>query len=464
MNLHENALPRSFAAASLAALVAAAVTVASAAAAPPSDNWPAFRGADAMSVAAEDPRLPISWSQSENVVWKREIPGLGWSSPIVWGNKIFVTTVWSDGVVEEPQKGLYFGGNRMQPPEDVHHWVVYCVDLESGDLCWEREVHRGAPQAPRHLKNTYASETPVTDGERVYAYFGNLGVYALTLDGEPVWKKELGQFRTRFGWGTAASPVVHGDDLYIVNDNDDSSYLMALDKRTGEERWRVEREEGSNWATPYVWENELRTEIITVGTDRVRSYDKQGKILWQFGGMSSIAIPQPFSKHGLLYVASGYVGDQIRPVYAIRPGASGDITLAEGAKSNEHVVWFLPQAGPYNPTPLVYGDTYYTLLDRGFFTAHNAKTGELIYDKNRLERGSGGFTASPWAYNGKIFALNEDGDTYVIEAGPEFAVVGKNSLDEMCMATPAIASGSLILRTRSKLYRITNLKAAAAGP
>jgi outer membrane protein assembly factor BamB len=427
----------------------------------PAEHWPAFRGADALAVAADDPRLPVSWSATENVAWSVEVPGLGWSSPIVWGDRIFVTTVWSEGVTEEPKKGLYYGGNRMKPSEDVHHWVLYCFQLSDGSKCWERDVHAAAPDFPRHLKNTYASETPATDGERVYAYFGNLGVWAFTLDGQEVWHRRFDSVTTRFGWGTAASPMVHDGTLFIVNDNDDQSYLLALDAATGKEKWRVERDEGSNWATPFVWVHEQRAELITAGTDEVRSYSLDGELLWHFRGMSSISIPQPFAEHGLLYVTSGYIGDQSRPVYAIRPGASGDITLAEGAKSNDHIVWFLPQAGPYNPTPLVYGDLYYTLLDRGFFTAHDAKTGAEVYDKQRIDRGTAAFTASPWAYNGKIFLLSEDGDTYVVEAGPEFQLVGKNSLDEMCMATPAIADGSLILRTRSKLYRITNLGAAA---
>jgi outer membrane protein assembly factor BamB len=217
----------------------------------------------------------------------------------------------------------------------------------------------------------------------------------------------------------------------------------------------VTREEGTNWVTPFVWRNELRTELVTAGTGRVRSYSLDGKLLWELDGMSSIAIPQPFAAHGLLYLSSGYVGDQNRPIFAVEPGASGDITLAEGARSNEWIVWSQPQAGPYNPTPIVYGDILYTLLDRGFLTAHDAKTGELIYDKQRVERGASAFTASPWAYNGRIFVLSEDGDTFVIAAGREFAVVGTNSLDEMCMATPAIAGGSLYLRTRGHLYRIS---------
>jgi len=428
-----------------------------------SDNWPAFRGADASSQAADDPRLPATWSATENVEWKTPIAGLAWSSPVVWGDRVYVTTVVSEGTVEEPQKGLYFGGNRPEPPADVHHFKVIALDTATGKVIWDKTVLSTQPKFPKHLKNTYASETPVTDGERIYAYFGNVGVYALDLEGNVVWEKPFEVVRTRYGWGTAASPIVHGDLLFVVNDNEDSSFLAALDTRTGTEKWRATREEGTNWVTPFVWEHEQRTELITAGTGRVRSYSLHGKLLWEFGGMSSIAIPQPFAAHGLLYVSSGYIGDQNRPVFAVKPGASGDITLAEGAQSNDWIVWFLPQAGAYNPTPLVYGDHLYTLLDRGFFTMHDAKSGALVYDKQRIERGASAFTASPWAYNGKIFVLSEDGDTFVIDAGKEFKVVAKNSLDEMCMATPAIAGGSLYLRTRGHLYRLTN-KGAAAAP
>ena len=200
--------------------------------------------------------------------------------------------------------------------------------------------------------------------------------------------------------------MLHDGRVFVQNDNDGESFMLALDAETGEELWRAGRDEGSNWATPFVWQNDLRTEIITAGTDQVRSYSLDGELLWFFGGMSSISIPQPFSAHDLLYVASGYVGDQVRPVFAIRAGASGDVTLKAGDLNNEAVVWYQGTAGPYNPTPIVYGDLYYTLLDRGFFTAHNALTGEEVYGKQRLERGAGAFSASPWAYNGHLFALS----------------------------------------------------------
>ena len=418
-----------------------------------SDNWPQFRGPKSMGVA-DDPKLPDTWSATENVAWKSEIPGVGWSSPVVWNNKIFVTSVISKGEIEAPKKGLYFGGER-KASTDEHRWMVYCVDWKTGKILWEREAFKGVPPSSRHLKNSYASETPVTDGERVYVYFGNVGLFCYDMDGKPLWDKRWGPFKTRYGWGTAASPVLHKDRVYVVNDNDDQSFIIAHDKKTGNQIWRVDREEGSNWATPYIWENELRTEIITPGTKKVRSYDLNGKLLWELVGMSSISIPTPFSKFGLVYITSGYVMDPVRPVYAIRPGASGDISLKEGERGNQHIAWFQPQAGPYNPTPVIYGDNYYTLLDRGFFTAHDAKTGKEVYGKQRIDAAAGAFTSSPWAYNGKIFCLSEDGDTYVIQAGPEYKLVGKNSLGEMCMATPAIAQGSLIIRTASRLYRIS---------
>jgi outer membrane protein assembly factor BamB len=417
-----------------------------------SSNWPQFRGAGSTGVT-EDPSLPETWSKTENVAWKTPIPGMGWSSPVVWGDRVFLTSVVSSGEVETPKKGLYFGGERKVTPVE-HKWMVYALDLKSGQIAWQHEAHKAVPTFTRHLKNSYASETPVTDGERVFVYFGQVGLYCYDMKGKLQWSKRFDPVNTRYGWGTAASPVLHQGRLYLVNDNDDKSYLMAIDKKTGNVLWKVDRDEKSNWATPYVWEHAKRTEIVTPGTDKTRSYDLDGKLLWEFKGMSSISIPTPFSKFGLLYLASGYVGDPNRPVYVVKPGASGDITMAKGQTSSEFVAWYLPQGGPYNPSPIIYGDNYYTLYDRGFLTCHDAKTGKEIYGKQRIDPATTAFTASPWAYNGKLFALSEDGDTFVMQPGAEFKVVGKNSLDEMSMATPAIAGGSLIIRTASNVYCI----------
>jgi outer membrane protein assembly factor BamB len=417
------------------------------------DIWPGFRGRNA-GVAADDPRLPDTWSTTENVAWKAEIPGLGWSSPVVWNDLVFVTSVVSSGLEEPPKPGLYLGGPVLEKASASHRFVLHAFDLKTGARRWTRDIHESPPGQPKHLKNSYASETPVTDGERVYAYFGDVGLFAVDMTGALVWSKPMGPFKTRNGWGTGASPVLHGDRIYVVNDNDEQSFLAAFDKRTGADVWRVNRDEGTNWATPYVWENSRRTEIVTPGTDRVRSYDLEGRLLWEFTGMSSITIPTPFSRGDLLYISSGYLGDPLRPTYAVRPGASGNITLASGETGNAYIAWSAATIAPYNTTPIVYGDILYTLLDRGFLTAHDAKTGREIYGRQRIAPDAGAFTASPWAYNGKLFALSEDGDTYVIQAGPEFKVLAKNALGDMALATPAVVGAGLVVRTKSSLYRI----------
>ena len=353
-----------------------------------------------------------------------------------------------------PQAGFYDGRVVNDVPTEEYRWAVTCLDLADGSIVWRTEVHRGAPKVPRHKKNTYASETCVTDGERVWAHVGDLGTYCLDMNGKVVWSKTWPPVETRYGYGTASSPALHEGRLYITNDSQEQSYTMALDKRTGKEIWRVERDEPTTWSTPFIWRSGKRTEIITAGRDKVRSYDLDGKVLWEIRGMSSLSIPTPFAADGMLYVTSGYVGDEQRPIYAIRPGASGDISLKEGERSNEFIAWSVPQGGPYHPTPLVYQGLYYTLHDRGFVTCHDAKTGAEVYGKQRVSRDGANFTSSLWAYNGKVFCLDEAGTTFVVKAGRDFQVLGENRLDEMCMATPAIADRSLLIRGHAHLYRL----------
>jgi len=419
-----------------------------------SSHWPQFRGPGSVGFV-ESSELPDRWSATENVAWKTAIAGRGWSSPVVWGHRVFVTTAVGQGELEDPKKGLYFGGDRKEIPTSDYLWQVLCLDLEGGQVLWESTAHAGKPESSVHLKNTFASETPVTDGERLYVSFGNVGIFCYDLDGNPLWSKLTGARKMRLGWGTAASPALHGDRLYLCNDNEEESYLLALDTRTGDEVWRVARNEKSNWATPLVWRHEGRTEIVTAGTNRVRSYDLDGKELWELGGMSAITIATPYAQNGLLYVSSGYVLDWTRPIYAIKPGASGDISLASEAKSNEFIAWSDPKAGPYNPTTLVYRGVLYALLDRGLLAAYDAATGEMLYEPQRIEGGTA-FTASPWAYDGKVFCLSEDGATYVLEAGREFKPLHTNALaeDDMCLATPAIAGKNLLIRSLARVYCI----------
>lgn len=421
-------------------------------------NWPQFRG-DKQGHATGT-NLPDSWDTTKNVAWKTDIPGKGWSSPIIWGDKVFLTTVVDEAKAVAPKTGYYAPTDSKIPPGQ-HRWLVLCIDRNNGKVLWEKTAHIGLPAQKVHVKNTYASETPATDGERLYAYFGNQGLHCYDLNGKELWTKKWGSFDMRLGWGTGSSPMVYKDRLYVLNDNEQKSFLVALNKKTGEEIWRVEREESSSWATPYIWENPQRTELITCATKKVRSYDLAGKLLWELGGMSSICVPTPVTAHGLLFITSGYEFGKPRPLFAIRPGASGDISLKKDETSNQFIAWYKDPAGPYHPSPLILGDYLYILESRGFLTCFDAKTGKEVYGKQRV--GGSAYTASPWSYDGKIFCLSEDGETHVIQAGPEFKVLGKNNLEEMSLATPAIAGNSLFIRTFSKLYCIQNMGTKAGA-
>lgn len=421
------------------------------------ENWPGFRGAGARGVG-ESERLPLEWGPGTNVAWRVPIPGRGWSSPVVWGRRVFLTTAVSEGELEAPKKGLYFGGDRSAPPPHRHRWQVMGLDAGSGEVLWTTEVRSANPTTPVHIKNTYASETPATDGERVYAYFGGVGLFGLDFEGRVLWTQSVAPRRMANGWGTASSPVVHDGRVYLVNDNEEESYVAAYEGRTGREIWRVSRDEPSNWSTPYVWGHAGRTELVVTGRRKVRSYDLEGKVLWELKGMSSITIPTPFSADGLLYLAAGYVGDNLKPnkpVYAIRPGATGDLSVAAEGGEHGHVAWMQANAAPYNPSPLVYGGRLYVLWDFGFLSCRDAATGREIYDKQRIRPdGTVGFTASPWAYRGRVFCLSEDGDTYVFSAGDSYRLERVNPLGEMCMATPAMAGGTLYVRSFSHLHAI----------
>lgn len=417
------------------------------------ENWPAFRGPGGTGVGET---CAETWSSTDNIAWKQDIAGRGWSSPVVWDGKVFLTTAVGKAQMEAPKKGLYFGGERPDAPPVEQDWRVICLDMATGTPQWETSVHQGPPRHPIHIKNSYASETPVTDGKHLYVCFGGVGIYCLDLAGKIVWEHQLPKVSMRYGWGTAAGPALHGDRLYYVSDNEDSSYLLALDTATGAEVWRTPRDEKSNWAPPFIWEADGRAEIVTAGSGAVRGYDLDGKERWSLRGMSTITIAQPYAAEGLLWVTSGYVGDKLKPVYAIKPGATGDITLADGETSNAHIAWSNGKIGPYNPSTLVYQGRLYVLYDRGMVSCYDAKTGAPLYERQRLEE-SGGFTVSPWAAQGRVYCLDEDGKCYVLKAGDTFEVLHINNLadDDMCMATPALAGKKLILRTAARVYCVS---------
>ena len=279
------------------------------------DQWPQFRGPQA-GIADDDPALPDVWSETQNIVWKASIPGQSWSSPVVWDDHIFVTSAISSGQEPAPVKGLADPTAMGERSFAAHRWMVYDVDFKTGRIRWERELRRETPPIARHNRNSYATETPVTDGERVYVYFGSVGlVAALDLKGSVTWTKNVGAFESLYGWGMAHSPVLFKNRLYIVNDNNTRSFIAAFDTRTGDEIWKVDRDEVEGFSTPFVWENTVRTEIVTVGGRKARSYDLNGTLLWQITGMSDFGtIATPFARHGLIYLSSGYPGSGRRPV------------------------------------------------------------------------------------------------------------------------------------------------------
>jgi outer membrane protein assembly factor BamB len=421
----------------------------------PTNNWPQFRGPGARGIAAPGARLPEEWSATSNVAWKAAIPGRGWSSPVVWGDRVFVTTAVSAGPAQPAKPGFYMG-NLLQTNQE---WKVICLDLASGKARWERVVHSGVPVGAAHSKNSYASETPVTDGERVYAYVPEAGVFCLDMKGHALWTKPLEAHKTRYGWGSGASPTLFRDRLYVVNDNEEQSYLLALNRTNGQEVWRVARDEKSNWSTPFVWENEKDVEIITPGTGATRAYDLDGKLQWWFKGMSGITIATPYADQGLLYVSSGFLMEAFRPLYAIRPGASGDISLAPGQTTNAAIAWCQRTAAPYNPTTLLYDGVVYVLQDIGEMAAYDARTGAVLYEHAKLPQGLH-FTASPWAGNGRVFCLNEDGVAFVVRAGKNFELLRTNKLaeDDVCLATPALAGDRALIRSAVRLYCIGGSK------
>ena len=446
------------------------------------DNWPQFRGPGAMPVSG-NPGLPGTWAVDENVEWAVDVPGMGWSSPIVWEGRVFLTSAMSDTPMKQPSLGVDFSNDLVaelsaqgldgeelmrrltesenELPDEIElSYALFSYDLASGELLWERRFHDGPPPVGRHRKNTYTSETPVTDGEAIYVYVAFQGLYAFDFDGNELWSAPLQPHQVYLDFGAGASPALAGDRVIILNDNEEESFIAAYDKSTGEQLWYTRREglgsrnRKSAWSTPFVWENDVRTEIVTIGPGWVISYDLDGDELWRMSRFANFNIQSPFAWDGLLYVTSGPPSERDKPIAAIRPGGSGDITPAGDATAGEYVAWYNRVAGgTYLPTPVLYDGGLYVLSDTGIFSKYDPKTGERIY-RSRIHPQARNFTASPWAYGGKIFALNEEGDTFVIKAGDEFEFLGINSLDEFSMATPAIAGDRLLIRTQGKLYSI----------
>jgi outer membrane protein assembly factor BamB len=421
-------------------------------------NWPQFRGPAAAGVV-EGRQTPVRWDaeKSVNIRWKVPIPGLAHSSPVVWGNKVFVTTAVSVNPKEETRFGLY--GDVAPVKEDSKHtWKVYCLDKQTGKILWERTAYEGVPKVKRHPKATHASSTPAVDGKHIVALFGSEGLYCYDLNGKLLWKQDLGVldagwfYDPDYQWEHASSPIIYKNLVIMQADIQKDSYIAAYDIRTGKQAWKTPREEISSWATPTVYEGKTRAELITNGTKAIRGYDPAaGKELWRLTPNSEITTPTPFVAHDLIYVTSGYA--PIQPIYAIRPGATGDITLKEGEESNQFIAWSKKRGGPYMPTPIVYGDLLYVCSNQGVLTAYNGRTGERVYQQRLADRG-GAFTASMVASDGKIYLSSEDGEILVVKAGPKHELLSVNPMGEVLMATPAISDGMLIVRGIKHVFAV----------
>jgi outer membrane protein assembly factor BamB len=420
-------------------------------------NWPSFRGPNASGVAEGQP-TPLKWdvASGENLLWKTPVPGMAVSSPVVWGDRVFVSTAVSGDPNAGIKTGLY---GDVKPSNDVsmHSWRLLAIDKRTGKVLWDRVAHEGVPKTKRHPKSSQASATPVTDGRHVVVSFGSEGLYAYDFDGKLLWTRDLGTLNAGwfydpdYEWGIASSPIIWKNSVIVQCDIQKNSFIAAFDVATGSPQWRTAREEIPSWSTPTVYERDGRTELVTQATGFTRGYDPAtGKELWRLSGNSEIAIPTPVIGPNLIIVTNGYT--PIQPIYAIKPGASGDITLKKDQTSSESVAWSTPRGGPYIPTPVIYGDHLYVLAITGVLTSYDVRTGQRIYQQ-RVGMG-GSFSASPVAADGKLYISSEDGDVYVVKAGPQYELLASNSIGEVLMASPAISDGTLFFRGLRNVFAI----------
>ena len=419
--------------------------------------WPQFRGRNACGIA-DGFTVPIEWhvETGENLAWKTKIPGLSHSSPVIWGDRIFVTTAVRDGKAEL-KVGLY-GSIESVEDDSNHEFQLLCLDRTSGEIAWTRTCWKGVPAIKRHPKGSHAVSSPATDGERVLAFFGTEGLYCYGMDGELKWKKDLGRLDAGFfrdvtaQWGFGSSPVIHDGRVIVQCDVQKGSFLAMLDLATGDFVWRSERTEVPTWGTPTVAITDERSQIVVNGWKHMGGYDlATGKELWKLAGGGDIPVPTPIAAHGLIYLTSAH--GRKSPVLAIAADANGELGL--DATQHEDVVWSIQRGGNYMQTPICYGDYLYCCRDNGSLSCFDARSGERLY-RERLGTGYTGYSASGVAADGKLYFPSELGEIYVIEAGPEFKQLAVNELGETCMASPAISRGVIYFRTRSHLIAVGN--------
>ncbi|HVF89932.1 MAG TPA: PQQ-binding-like beta-propeller repeat protein [Blastocatellia bacterium] len=436
----------------LCLLIFSAVYLPSASAAGGGSNWPQWRGPESKGIST-DKGLPSEWSPTKNIRWKTPIGGRGHSSPIVWGNRIFLTSSIEGAALAQATAPKHMlGDEEMKHPDwtgsdHSYTFKVICVDSETGKVLWEKVPYEGPVYDHRHRKNTYASPTPVTDGKYVYAFFGSEGLYCYDYSGKLVWKASLGGI-PQLGMGPGSSPVIYENLVIVTCDHDlgKGSFIAALDRMTGKEVWRKPRETRATWATPVLIKTPQRTELVVSGAETTISYDpRDGKEFWRVKGVESHAIPSPLVGHGMVFLSAG---SQAKRAMAVKLGGNGDLT------NTPFIVWEYAKGTAYVPSPILYEDFLYLMTDRGILTCLDAKTGQVKYEGGRVPVPAT-FTASPVAFDGMIFLTSEDGETFVLKSGPKLEVLRTNSVGEPVYASPAIANGNIYIRGEKNLYCIS---------
>lgn len=424
----------------------------------PKQQWFMYRGNYASGVL-DHANIPEKWNAEtgENIAWKTEIPGTGHGCPIVWGNRIFVTTSASTENKGEIQTGIY---GSIQPVEDssVHNWNIYCIDKATGKINWERTAHTGIPKQKRHPMSSHANCTPATNGEFVVAFFGSEGLYCYDMNGNLQWSKDFGVLRSVFfmvesaEWEFASSPLIHENVVIIQCDVMGNSFLAAYDIKTGKELWKKNRDEYPGWCTPNIYYEGENARIAVNGYKHRGGYDfKTGAEIWQMSGGGDIQIPTPIVGKDLVFFNSAH--GKVSPVMAIHTNAKGDITLEEEATSGEYVKWYKPRGGSYMGTMLLYGDYLYNAGWNGKLICYNAETGEEMYGEK--VGGGNSYTSSPVAADGIIYITDNDGVVYSVKAGPEYQLLAENKIGAVCMSTPALAENYLFFRTVSGVVAVS---------
>jgi len=429
-------------------------------------NWPSFRGPNGTGVA-DGQQPPITWDvkSGKNVRWKTPIPGLGHSCPVVWGNRVFLTTAISSDPNPKIRVGNYGDTNSVND-KSKHTWKVFCIDRDTGKILWDKTCYEGIPKIKRHLKGSQANCTPAVDGRHVVVCFGSEGLYCYDFAGKFLWKRDLSTLDSSFSideeyeWGFGNSPTIHDVLVILQCDLSHDSFIAGYSLEDGGKVWSTPRDEIPSWSSPVVWHNSRRDEIVTNASQFARGYDpKTGSELWRLAKKSEATIPTPVCGTDLVYIASG--NRPIQPIFAIKPGATGDISPKEREDKSEHIAWSKLRGGPYMPTPILYKDYFYTCSNSGVVTCYEAKTGKEIY-KRRM--GSGSYTASPVAADGRLYFCSEQGEVRIIKAGPTFELLAVNPVDDYVMATPAISNGTLFVRSQHFLIALGKTEAGKATP